>query len=87
MVSYCANPACAKPLHYLREGRIFIFDVADSASDPYGRRLHHLEHYWLCGRCCEALLLRREGDEIRVLQRPRNSSMEARESSVSGLAS
>jgi hypothetical protein len=27
MMNHCANPQCAKPLHYLREGRIFVFDV------------------------------------------------------------
>ena len=29
MVNQCANPSCAKPLHYLREGRIFVFDLPD----------------------------------------------------------
>ena len=27
MVNHCSNPQCAKPLHYLRDGRIFVFDV------------------------------------------------------------
>ena len=29
MVNQCANPKCGKPLHYLREGRIFVFDLPD----------------------------------------------------------
>ena len=28
MVNNCANSGCGKPLHYLREGRIFIFDAS-----------------------------------------------------------
>lgn len=60
MVSQCANPKCSKPLVYLREGRIFIFDMpatptAGTASS--GRGSHRLEHFWLCGDCCRILVL------------------------------
>lgn len=52
MVSNCANPRCAKPLHYLREGRVFVFDVQDrSVNTAGGKKGHRLEHYWLCGNC------------------------------------
>ncbi len=52
MVSNRANPKCAKPLHYLREGRIFVFDVQDRSVSAAGeKRSHHLEHFWLCGTC------------------------------------
>lgn len=55
MVNNCANPQCAKPLHYLRDGRIFVFEVPDStpAASPDGKRTRHLEHYWLCGQCAQ----------------------------------
>lgn len=52
MVNNCANPQCAKPLHYLREGRIFVFEVQERPMDGNGKSQgHHLEHYWLCGAC------------------------------------
>jgi hypothetical protein len=57
MVNNCANSKCGKPLHYLREGRIFIFDVSGSSSEPGGKRVRHLEHYWLCGDCSQTLMM------------------------------
>jgi hypothetical protein len=52
MVNNCANPKCAKPLHYLRDGRIFVFDVQDRGTvGADGKIGHHLEHFWLCGQC------------------------------------
>jgi hypothetical protein len=49
MVNVCANPDCGKPLHYLREGKIFVFQIPNpGASDEIPR---HLEHFWLCGDC------------------------------------
>jgi hypothetical protein len=65
MVSQCANPKCSKPLVYLREGRIFIFDMpatpaAGTASS--GRGSHRLEHFWLCGDCCRIMVLHQNGE-------------------------
>lgn len=49
MVNHCVNPVCGKPLHYLREGKIFLFS---QKHQPNGSAsLHRLEHYWLCGTC------------------------------------
>jgi len=39
-----------KPLHYLREGTIYIFEIVESANKD-ARKGHKLEHYWLCGDC------------------------------------
>jgi hypothetical protein len=70
MVSNCANPRCAKPLHYLREGRIFVFNVKDSSVKASGgKRSHHLEHYWLCGACSPMFLVERRSDGIRLVPR------------------
>jgi hypothetical protein len=57
MVNNCANARCGKPLHYLREGRIFIFDASTGTSEPGAKRLRHLEHYWLCGACAETMMM------------------------------
>ena len=73
MVNHCANPQCGKPLHYLREGRVYVFDVtrfAASAAD----RTRRMEHFWLCGVCSDMYLLEqtpKEGVRISTRQ-PRN---------------
>jgi hypothetical protein len=70
MVNKCANPICGKPLRYLREGRIFVFEVQDDAVGSDGKRTRHMEHYWLCGDCSPALQLDRKSTGIEVLPRP-----------------
>ncbi len=70
MVNNCANPQCNKPLHYLRDGRIFVFDVPDDAIGEDGKRARHMEHYWLCGDCSPSLQLERLPEGIKVVPRP-----------------
>jgi hypothetical protein len=62
MVSNCANPQCAKPLHYLREGRIFVFDVNEQSNSTGEKKGHHLEHYWLCGACSQMFLVEHQNE-------------------------
>ncbi len=57
MVNNCANPTCNKPLHYLRDGRVFVFEVAGARLGPDGKRGRHLEHYWLCGDCSPSMVV------------------------------
>lgn len=71
MVSYCANPKCGKPLHYLREGRIFVFDVPMGAADGTGKRTRRMEHYWLCGACSQTFAMEQSPDGIRLVARRR----------------
>jgi hypothetical protein len=69
MVNQCANPRCCKPLHYLREGRIFVFDMPDQSpiAAPAGGRGRRLQHFWLCGPCSEVMVMKQTGDhEIEV---------------------
>ncbi len=40
-----------KPLIYLREGTVYIFEVTEADGEAGMRRTHRLEHYWLCGEC------------------------------------
>lgn len=70
MVNNCANPKCSKPLHYLREGRIFVFDVPLPAAGADGKRGRRMEHYWLCGACSQSMLLERNADGVRVIPKP-----------------
>jgi len=66
MLDRCANPKCAKPLRYLREGRIFVFDALPTGSEVSPRQPHRLEHYWLCGRCSETLFLEKTRNGTRL---------------------
>jgi hypothetical protein len=70
MLDHCANPKCAKPLRYLREGRIFVFDSLSSMPDSGAKRAHRLEHYWLCGDCSQRLFLEKTQQGIRLGVKP-----------------
>jgi hypothetical protein len=67
VIETCANPKCGKALHYLREGRVLAFVVAETGG---GGVLRRVEHYWLCGRCCSVFTLKREGQIISLVTRP-----------------
>jgi len=70
MVDTCANPRCARPLKYLRDGRIYIFETGAAQGDPGGKRLRHLEHYWLCGSCSQTLILVQDRTGVHVAAKP-----------------
>ena len=53
MVSQCANPDCMQKLHYLREGKIYRFEMS---TETGARRL---EHFWLCSDCSKSMTLTR----------------------------
>jgi hypothetical protein len=74
MVSNCANPKCAKPLHYLRDGRIFVFDVSDKAA-ANGKKTRRIEHYWLCGACSRTLAMQQSNDGVHVVARTSTRSL------------
>jgi len=68
MTSHCANPACAIPLGYLRDGRLFQFEVRPKFAIPDQRRENQsrsaaerlarkVSHFWLCGKCASSLTL------------------------------
>ena len=73
MINNCANSRCAKPLRYLREGRIFVFDLPNrSRTLAEDKSWHHLEYFWLCGECAKQFLVERKSDtepEVRVVPR------------------
>ena len=69
MVNQCANSGCGKPLHYLREGRIFVFDLPDPnpPKPAAGGRARRLQHFWLCGSCSETMVMEQTNEmQIRV---------------------
>lgn len=66
MMSECFNPQCRKPLHYLREGRVFVFGVKAEEGNGEPARL---EHYWLCGDCARTYGLAQDKAGIRMVQR------------------
>lgn len=79
MLNQCFNPDCRKPLHYLREGRVFVFGVQDSSDGANGDG-SRLEHYWLCGPCAQKFGMAQDDKGIRMVERkrrPRLVEMEA----------
>ena len=71
MVNHCANEGCGKPLHYLRDGRIYVFDCAARNTIASQKRERRLEHYWLCGTCVQKLILVQDAQGwIHVAPRP-----------------
>ncbi|HEX4006016.1 MAG TPA: hypothetical protein VHX60_07560 [Acidobacteriaceae bacterium] len=72
MVSNCANPKCAKPLHYLRDGRIFVFDVQDKMVAATGKRTRRIEHFWLCGACSQTMAMQQSTEGVHVVLRPQS---------------
>lgn len=64
MLKKCANPKCARPLHYLREGRIYVFQAEVSSSERVVRRV---EHYWLCGECSRTLRLEKTKEGVQLM--------------------
>lgn len=74
MVNHCANPQCCKPLHYLREGRVYVFDVTRSVSGNGERIARRMEHFWLCGVCSETYLLEQVEDRtVRITPRTKRA--------------
>lgn len=69
MLMRCANVQCSKPLHYLREGRIYIFDAVKTNGHTASGRAHHMEHFWLCGDCAKTMILEQTQDGVRVAER------------------
>lgn len=70
MVNYCSNPMCKKPLHYLREGRIYVFDLPRPKGPQSGKSLptHPLQHFWLCGPCSRKFFLEQADDRnVRIV--------------------
>ncbi len=59
MVNHCSNPSCMKPLLYLSEGKIYVFDLPDpnAPQGTDGDTVRRLEHFWLCGPCSESFIL------------------------------
>jgi hypothetical protein len=69
MVSNCANPECGKPLHYLRDGRVFLFRAAESAAGSIAAASRRFEHFWLCGACAQRMTLVQDALGIHLLDR------------------
>lgn len=60
MVNHCANPACHKSLHYLRDGKVFLFSKGKNSDS--GKSPQRLEHFWLCGACAKVFTLSMDGN-------------------------
>ena len=69
MFSTCANPDCVTPFN-CHQGQFFRFhnDHVDELADM---KSHSVQHFWLCGKCCEEFMLEYvEGQGVVMLHRP-----------------
>ena len=65
MLRKCANSTCSNPFRRLNEGKLFQVEteyfpgaeVAKARAAWGQRRLHRIEHYWLCDECSSFLTL------------------------------
>ncbi len=68
MVSKCANPDCSAVFRYLREGRLFNFEV--TKSNPLRVAGVHIarsyEHFWLCPSCSVSMTLVKDNGSVAV---------------------
>lgn len=74
MISRCANPACNKPFHYLRGGRLYRFEGRTTAARKNLARAVYTvspEHisvfFWLCQECSSRLSLSFDGHFVAVV--------------------
>lgn len=66
MISHCANPECGAPLHYLRGGRLYRFELRSPAEPCHdvpnaictSKPAHAAIFFWLCERCCSRFSLK-----------------------------
>ncbi len=76
MISTCANPACRKPFHYLRGGRLYRFDSSSPGNYPEDvsnavcatNSSRCAVFFWLCRECSSRLSLKFNGREVSVMQ-------------------
>jgi hypothetical protein len=58
----CANPSCTTAFDWLSGGKFFRFhrDPTQAVSkdgEEHPDNAHHIEHFWLCERCCHVFTL------------------------------
>ena len=78
MITKCANPACSRPFHYLRDGKVFRVDLNEeneNLNSPYlvdGKKApRRTEHFWLCGACSRTMSLKFNKDTgVNVIEKP-----------------
>lgn len=56
MFSKCANPSCQAEFDY-RQGRFYRF-YKRPLDDGKPANAHSVQHFWLCGECCETYCLK-----------------------------
>ena len=68
MIGQCANPNCKRELRYLRDGKIYAFQLST------GTKHTRLEHFWLCGECSKRMILTTcvNHSEVKTMTEPRS---------------
>lgn len=82
MLSKCANPKCSAPFLYLREGKLFRWDVTSPAPNPdqnFKKPTRKIEFFWLCDHCsAEMTLTNQNGTGVTVKPLLRSAAASAR---------
>jgi hypothetical protein len=65
MFSKCANPSCGAEFD-CRQGRFYRFHKRP-LDDGRPVNTHSVQHFWLCGKCCETYCLKyAHGDGVLI---------------------
>ena len=67
MTSKCANPACDRPFHYFRSGKIYLIDMTSASGALSLNGARGTEYFWLCGDCSQNMRVTLDGcGEVKV---------------------
>ena len=70
MLGKCANPSCDIPFRYLRGGKLFLIEFADTGeqhADGFdSHQPHRTTYFWLCDDCSTrmSVAINREGAAV-----------------------
>ena len=77
MLSKCANPGCSNMFRYLRQGKLFLIEVAARScirrtiADSHSGTSRAIDYVWLCASCCREMTVCIEQDGMnRVVCKP-----------------
>jgi hypothetical protein len=77
MVTNCVNPACERPFHYLRGGRLYRFELRTASvcrTEEHVASKRKTVYFWMCDKCCDEFSLKLDPSHGVVLKEFREGS-------------
>jgi hypothetical protein len=69
MLSSCFKADCRAPFRYLRQGKLFAFQIRPVSRDGFLVRSAPPEFFWLCDNCASQFtLILEQGTRVRCVQ-------------------